>query len=114
MMLRSGEEVPEYEANASRVVLIEMPARESYGEGYQDVQNRRPSISNTQADLERWKPKGDLAAVLSRMFDAYGDEVAEARGLIDEASNCGTWPCSLACSRSTSIRTAARARAYQT
>ena len=50
--------------------------------GYQDVQNRVPKIDNTCADLD-WKPEGDMEDALTRIFDAYRGQVAEARGLVD-------------------------------
>jgi nucleoside-diphosphate-sugar epimerase len=53
-----------------------------YGAGYQDVQNRVPKIANTCADLD-WKPEVAMEDALTRIFDAYRGQVAEARRLVD-------------------------------
>ena len=81
-MLALARRYPEYAENAARVTLVETTADAYYGRGYQDVQNRVPKITNTCADLD-WKPVVAMEDALTRIFDAYRGQVAEARGLVD-------------------------------
>src|SRR4051794_2444806 len=46
MMLRLAARYPEYRDTAARVRLVDTPAEDYYGSGYQDVQNRVPRIDN--------------------------------------------------------------------
>ena len=81
-MLELARRYPEYSENAARVTLLDTTADAYYGRGYQDVQNRVPKIDNTCADLD-WKPVVTMEDALTRIFDAYRGQVAEARGLVD-------------------------------
>ncbi len=81
-MLALAKRYPEYAENAAKVTIIETTAAEYYGAGYQDVQNRVPKIANTCADLD-WSPKVGMEDALTRIFDAYRGQVAEARRLVD-------------------------------
>jgi nucleoside-diphosphate-sugar epimerase len=82
MMLERALTYPEYRDTAARVRIVETTADAYYGTGYQDVQNRVPKIANTCADLG-WKPVVAMDDALSRIFDAYRGQVAEARHLVD-------------------------------
>ena len=81
-MLALAKQYPEYAENAARVTIVQTTAAEYYGSGYQDVQNRVPKITNTCADLD-WKPKVGMEDALTRIFDAYRGQVAEARRLVE-------------------------------
>jgi len=81
-MVELARTYPEYADNASRVTLVETTSQDYYGRGYQDVQNRVPKIDNTCADLD-WKPVVAMEDALTRIFDAYRGQVAEARGLVE-------------------------------
>lgn len=81
-MLELARRYPEYADNAARVTLVDTTSEAYYGRGYQDVQNRVPKIDNTCADLD-WKPVVAMEDALTRIFDAYRGQVAEARGLVD-------------------------------
>jgi nucleoside-diphosphate-sugar epimerase len=81
-MLALAKRYPEYADNAAKVTLVESTSDAYYGQGYQDVQNRVPKIANTCADLD-WKPVVAMEDALTRIFDAYRGQVAEARGLVD-------------------------------
>ncbi len=81
-MLALAKRYPEYADNAAKVTLVETTADAYYGKGYQDVQNRVPKITNTCADLD-WKPVVAMDDALTRIFDAYRGQVAEARGFVD-------------------------------
>jgi nucleoside-diphosphate-sugar epimerase len=81
-MLALAKQYPEYAENAAKVTIVQTTAAEYYGSGYQDVQNRVPKITNTCADLD-WKPKVGMEDALTRIFDAYRGQVAEARRLVE-------------------------------
>jgi nucleoside-diphosphate-sugar epimerase len=82
MMLKLAAQYPEYRENAAKVQVLETSSGQYYGEGYQDVQNRVPKITNTMNELN-WKPEFTMEQALKGIFDAYKDQVAEARNLID-------------------------------
>lgn len=82
LMLEIAREHPVYRAGAEAVRLIEVPAADYYGAGYQDILTRVPWIGNTCADLD-WVPRIGIRAALSSIFDAYRDEIAAAGALID-------------------------------
>ncbi|HQR11108.1 MAG TPA: bifunctional UDP-4-keto-pentose/UDP-xylose synthase [Casimicrobiaceae bacterium] len=81
-MLALAKRYPEYAENAAKVAIVDTTAVEYYGAGYQDVQNRVPRIENTCADLD-WKPMVGMEDALTRIFEAYRGQVAEARHLVD-------------------------------
>lgn len=82
MMLELAKSYPEYRDTAARVKLVETTSSEYYGKGYQDVQNRVPKIDNTMKDLG-WAPVVDMKDALKGIFDAYRQELDEARHLVD-------------------------------
>jgi len=82
MMLEMAKEYPEYRDNAAKVTLIETTSGEYYGKGYQDVQNRVPKIDNTCAELN-WAPTVDMQTAVRHIFEAYREDVGEARKLVD-------------------------------
>ena len=63
--------------------IVETTSGAYYGEGYQDVQNRVPSIGNTMAELG-WKPTTGMQDALKRIFEAYRHDVQNARHLVDK------------------------------
>jgi nucleoside-diphosphate-sugar epimerase len=82
MMVALALDYPEYREAASRVKLVETTSSSYYGAGYQDVQHRMPRIANTTEDLG-WTPKVEMSLALRYIYDAYRNQVAEARGLVD-------------------------------
>jgi nucleoside-diphosphate-sugar epimerase len=82
MMVDLALTYPEYRETAARVRIIETTAADYYGAGYQDVQNRVPMITNTCTDLD-WQPTVPMREALTRIFDAYRGQVAEARRLVE-------------------------------
>ncbi|MEO1765950.1 bifunctional UDP-4-keto-pentose/UDP-xylose synthase [Thiobacter aerophilum] len=82
MMLDLAMTYPEYRDTANRVRMVETRSSEYYGQGYQDVQNRVPKIDNTMRDLD-WAPKVSMQQALRHIFEAYKDQVAEARKLVE-------------------------------
>jgi len=81
MMLELAAEYPEYRESAAKVRLIETTSHDYYGEGYQDVQNRVPSIKQTMEHLD-WKPVVDMKEALRHIFDSYRTEMASAKALM--------------------------------
>jgi len=82
MMVKLALGYPEYRANARKVKLINTTAVQYYGQGYQDVQNRVPKITQTTRDLG-WKPQVNMQRALKCIFDSYRTHVAEARRLVE-------------------------------
>jgi nucleoside-diphosphate-sugar epimerase len=82
MMLETAAKIPEYATTAKDVTLVETTSGAYYGKGYQDVQNRVPKIKNTMEDLG-WKPTVSMTDAISKIFEAYRGDVAQARKLVD-------------------------------
>jgi nucleoside-diphosphate-sugar epimerase len=61
---------PKYAALAEKTQLINVPANTYFGEGYQDVSRRVPSIKNAEKRLG-WKPEVDLKTGLMKTLDFY-------------------------------------------
>ena len=53
--------------------IVEVSAGQFYGEGYQDMQTRTPSILQIQRCLG-WTPTVDLKEALTRTLDAFLEE----------------------------------------
>lgn len=60
-------------------------SRSYYGDGYQDVQHRRPSIDNAQR-LVNWKPEIPLEQSVKETLDYFLQAYVEAHGLTDAPS----------------------------
>jgi nucleoside-diphosphate-sugar epimerase len=82
MMLDLAMTYPEYRDSAAKVKTVETTSGAYYGKGYQDVQNRVPKITNTMSDLN-WKPHVTMQDALKHIFDAYKNQVDEARKLVE-------------------------------
>lgn len=83
LMLEIARGIPEYQAGAEKVELIDVSADDFYGSGYQDVEHRVPDVAHTERELG-WKPTIEMHEALERIFEAYRSDVAEARALVDE------------------------------
>jgi nucleoside-diphosphate-sugar epimerase len=83
-MLALAADYPEYAEAARSCRLVDTPAKEFYGAGYQDVQDRRPKIDATVADLG-WRPKVAMETSLKHIFESYRTAVSEARALTEVA-----------------------------
>jgi nucleoside-diphosphate-sugar epimerase len=81
-MLKVAIKLPEYQQNAKKVRLVETTSGAYYGEGYQDVQNRVPNITNTCNELS-WKPTTTMDQALKNIFEAYRTQIPQARVLIN-------------------------------
>lgn len=54
-----------------------------YGDGYQDVQHRRPSIENAQRLLD-WNPEMPLSESVKETLDYFLEETVRSQGLMDK------------------------------
>jgi nucleoside-diphosphate-sugar epimerase len=82
MMMDLAKEYPEYAEGAKKVTITETTSGAYYGQGYQDVQNRVPKITNTCEELG-WAPTTTMADALRHIFDAYRGQVTAAKALMD-------------------------------
>jgi nucleoside-diphosphate-sugar epimerase len=81
MMLKLAREIPEYQAAARKVKVTNIKAVDYYGAGYQDMQNRVPSIENIRRELG-WSPRVSMPRALEHIFEAYREHVGSARELL--------------------------------
>ncbi len=65
-----GAHYPQYAAQAKAVKLLDVDAGKYYGEGYQDVSLRVPSIAVAK-DVLNWQPAVDLDVGLRKTLDYY-------------------------------------------
>lgn len=61
---------PKYSAQAAKVQLVDVDAKQYYGEGYQDVSLRVPSIRHATEYLG-WQPQVNMATGLKKTLDFY-------------------------------------------
>ncbi len=61
---------PKYAKLAENVKLITVKSSDYYGEGYQDIQTRVPSVRNAEKYLG-WKPTTDLKTALRKTLDYH-------------------------------------------
>jgi nucleoside-diphosphate-sugar epimerase len=72
---------PETEAySVSTSEIIEVSSDEYYGEGYQDISARKPSIKKAQ-ELLGWEPVVDLESSLKKTLDFFIEE-SKVKGLL--------------------------------
>ncbi len=72
LILNTAKNYPKFSANANKIQIKEIPAKEYYGEGYQDVTARIPAIKNAKQYLD-WEPKTDTAASIKKILDFYSN-----------------------------------------
>jgi nucleoside-diphosphate-sugar epimerase len=73
LLIQQIQSYPKYADAAKRTQLINVPAEEYYGKGYQDVGARVPSIKNAQQYLN-WQPRTDLVTAIRKTLDFYLEE----------------------------------------
>jgi len=61
---------PKYAPLADAVKLVTVQSKEYYGEGYQDILTRVPSVKNAEQYLG-WKPTTDLKTALRKTLDYH-------------------------------------------
>ena len=67
---------PDHQSDGVYSEIVETRHEDYYGQGYQDITSRKPSIEKARR-LLGWEPKTDLATSLQITLDSF---LAEARG----------------------------------
>jgi len=70
LLLALFREHPRHRNDQAYSRIIEVPAKEYYGEGYQDILSRKPNIDRARK-LLGWEPKVGLRDALKRTLDAF-------------------------------------------
>lgn len=70
MVQQISAHYPKYSAQAKQVQLVNVDAKQYYGEGYQDVSLRVPAIRHASEYLN-WKPQVDMKTGLRKTLDFY-------------------------------------------
>jgi nucleoside-diphosphate-sugar epimerase len=70
LLLALVKTYPAHRALAEKMRLVSVDSREYYGEGYQDILTRVPSIRNARTFLG-WKPVTDLETALRKTLDYH-------------------------------------------
>ena len=73
MLKKMFQEHPDHRRDEVYSEIIEVPHEEYYGQGYQDIFTRKPSIANAQNSLG-WSPQTDLETSLRITLDAFVEE----------------------------------------
>ncbi len=76
MLKRMFQEHPDHREDQVFSEIIEVPHEDYYGQGYQDIFTRKPSIANAQKYLG-WTPQTDLETSLKITLDAFLEEVRQ-------------------------------------
>ncbi|CAL7963770.1 UDP-4-amino-4-deoxy-L-arabinose formyltransferase / UDP-glucuronic acid dehydrogenase (UDP-4-keto-hexauronic acid decarboxylating) [Gammaproteobacteria bacterium] len=69
-VLRLAKKYTKYKAQVGKIKIVSTHSDNYYGSGYQDVQNRVPSIKRAR-EILGWKPKTDLETALQKTMDFY-------------------------------------------
>ncbi|EKE01368.1 MAG: hypothetical protein ACD_21C00150G0004 [uncultured bacterium] len=69
-ILELAKKYPKYQAQVEKIKIVNTQSNTYYGSGYQDVQNRVPSIKRAR-EILGWEPKTDLEAALEKTMDYY-------------------------------------------
>lgn len=69
-LLKHVKRYPRYRENAEHTKIIEVSSHDYYGEGYQDILTRVPSIKKAH-QLLNWQPKVDLDTAIKKTLDFY-------------------------------------------
>ena len=69
IMLKVARADRDLGARAAKTKLVTITAAKYYGEGYEDVSNRVPKITNTCRDLN-WKPRTGMQETFKHILDA--------------------------------------------
>ncbi len=81
-MLKLAPAYPHFRERLKGVQIMGIPSNTHYGEGYQDMVNRTPFITNTKKDLS-WNPRVTLRQALKEIFADYVKQLDSERQ--------GTW-----------------------
>jgi nucleoside-diphosphate-sugar epimerase len=73
MLKKMFQDHPDHLQDKVYSEIIEVPHEEYYGQGYQDIFTRKPSITNAKKILG-WTPRTDLETSLKITLDAFVEE----------------------------------------
>ena len=73
MLKKIFREHPNHRADDTYSEIIEVPAGDYYGKGYQDIYTRKPSIEKAKK-LLAWEPKMDLHQSLRLTLNSFLEE----------------------------------------
>ena len=79
MVLQSAEKISGYEAVRKNVNVVVEDSSGYYGEGYQDVQRRVPSVEKAKEELN-WTPTTSTKDAIDKTVRFYLETVAPAQG----------------------------------
>lgn len=65
-----AQKYPKYKTIAKKITIINTPAKKYYGNGYQDINRRIPSIKRAQ-EILGWQPKTNLDIALQKTVEYY-------------------------------------------
>ncbi len=85
LMLEVAAEFPRLRANLERAAIVETRASDYYGEGYQDIERRVPSIESAGKELG-WRPTTDLRTALRRIFATYEGDATAVQDLVGDST----------------------------
>jgi UDP-4-amino-4-deoxy-L-arabinose formyltransferase/UDP-glucuronic acid dehydrogenase (UDP-4-keto-hexauronic acid decarboxylating) len=78
-LLKLFKEHPEHKKDKKYSEIVAVPSKEFYGEKYQDITSRKPSIKHAREELG-WSPKIALKDALKMTLDSFLAEWKESRG----------------------------------
>jgi len=67
---------PDHEHDGVYSEIVETPAQEYYGKGYQDITSRKPAIAKAR-QLLGWEPRTDLTTSLKVTLDSFLEEAKQ-------------------------------------
>ncbi len=70
LIIAAFREYPEFREQAEKTQVISVPSREYFGAGYQDIQQRVPSIDVAREHLG-WEPRHDLRTAIKLTLDYH-------------------------------------------
>ncbi len=94
---------PKYAKLAENVKLVTVKSGDYYGEGYQDIQTRVPSIRNAEQYLG-WKPTTDLKTALRKTLDYHLGQAVERTERIVRSQNGSAFVTSLSFKERAGVR----------
>lgn len=69
-VLDIAKQLPKFKNKAKRIKIVNTKGSKYYGKGYQDVQNRVPSIERAR-EILKWRPKTKLDTALEKTVEYY-------------------------------------------
>jgi nucleoside-diphosphate-sugar epimerase len=74
---------PDHKNDGAFSEIVDTPAQEYYGKGYQDIISRKPAIAKAQ-QLLGWQPQTDMKTSLKITLDSFLEEAGEFSVISDQ------------------------------